>query len=247
MAKPVNAIIKGHRVLCYLAEKTQPMKVTEVARDTGISASSCFNILKTLVDLELVSFEASTKEYEFGPEVQRLANMRHSNTSLLTFSRPMLESLSNDYSCQSMLWEFSNNIRKAIAVIDPPTLVKFNFSTGSKIPIGGGSGGRALMAKRNEDLDILKAVFEEVTWQGQMSFEEYQSDIEQASKRGYAIDKGKFFNGVVSISSAIVIDGFDRDYCLTVVMLSSLHPAKKHKEIGERLKEYGQQISETMA
>ena len=63
MTQKVNAIANGYSILKLLAAQTSAQGVTTIAKSTGISPSSSFNILRTLVDLELAEFDDKTKGY----------------------------------------------------------------------------------------------------------------------------------------------------------------------------------------
>ena len=45
----VGSVVQALAILRHLSEASKPLGVTAVARALGISPSSCFNLLKTLV------------------------------------------------------------------------------------------------------------------------------------------------------------------------------------------------------
>ena len=69
MTQKVNAIANGYAILKLLATQAVEHGVTDISKSTGISPSSCFNILRTLVDLDLAEFDEKTKGYSLGPGI----------------------------------------------------------------------------------------------------------------------------------------------------------------------------------
>ncbi|MDH3279748.1 MAG: helix-turn-helix domain-containing protein, partial [Gammaproteobacteria bacterium] len=47
--KTVGALVSGLKVIRYLVQARSPVGVSQVARDIQISPSTCFNLLRTLV------------------------------------------------------------------------------------------------------------------------------------------------------------------------------------------------------
>ncbi|MFC7608066.1 helix-turn-helix domain-containing protein [Teichococcus aestuarii] len=64
--RDVGAVIHAIRILQHLAGATGPLGVAAVARGTGISPSTCFNILRTLTRARFVAFRDSDKTYTLG-------------------------------------------------------------------------------------------------------------------------------------------------------------------------------------
>ncbi|MDG7115625.1 helix-turn-helix domain-containing protein, partial [Streptococcus pneumoniae] len=69
----VGAVAHAIRILRHLAGATAPLGVAAVARGTGISPSTCFNILRTLARARFVAFNDSDKTYSLGLAVAELA------------------------------------------------------------------------------------------------------------------------------------------------------------------------------
>ncbi|MBP7568356.1 MAG: helix-turn-helix domain-containing protein, partial [Burkholderiaceae bacterium] len=71
--KLVGALVSGLSVLRYLAASGSPVGVTRIARELELNASTCFNLLKTLVHEGLVTFDDDTKTYAIGIGLVELA------------------------------------------------------------------------------------------------------------------------------------------------------------------------------
>ena len=247
MPPKVNAVANAHAILKFLAEQDSSKGVTFIARQTGISASSTYNILKTLVELELVAFRPETKGYELGVGIFELARIGISNRQILLKIQPILTKLAEEYVGQSGLWEFSGNIKFIVALGEAATPARLNLRIGQSFPIGAGSSGRAYLSRYAGDEAKLKRAFREVNWRGNLSFEEYQSGVMKAAKIGYAIDRDHLFPGVATVSSALVDPITRREYCLSCFLLSPAHSAASLRAIGEHLSTISQDLERTFS
>ena len=91
------------RILRHLAAVPRPLGVAAIARATGISPSTCFNILRTLARARLCAFRAADKTYTLGMAVAELSVglVGLSHAELL---RPELERLALNYDMLIVLW-----------------------------------------------------------------------------------------------------------------------------------------------
>ncbi|RMB04759.1 IclR family transcriptional regulator [Eilatimonas milleporae] len=237
MPPRVNAVSNAYSILRYLADQSIPKGVTEIARETNISASSSYNILKTLVELNLVAFQKDTKGYELGIGIFELARNGMTNRALLALAQPVLAKLAEQHSCQASLWELFDNSRVLVAIGQTSAIARLNVDIGTTFPIGAGSAGRIVMAEHMHNHARLKEAFDAVDWGGEFTFEEYVADVKKAAKNGFSIDRDKFFRGITTISTAFADQTTGRRYCLTIVFLSALHDRKSLASIGKKLKE----------
>jgi len=237
MTQKVNAIANGYTILKLLAVQESAQGVTGIAKATGISPSSCFNILRTLVDLNLATFDAKTKDYSLGPGIFELARDGMSHDTIVTTAQPALLTLAQKHNATFGLWEILNNAEAAlIAMGENSSLARLSLQIGSRQPIGAGSTGRANLSTQEQSNAWLKSKFSEVDWQGSINFEEYLSDINKARDQGFAVDKDKYYLGITTVSTAFAESKTGRQYCLTAVLLSGAHDDQSIDQIGHDLK-----------
>ena len=233
MKQKVNAIANGYAILKLLANQTAARGVTDIAKSSGISPSSCFNILRTLVDLELALFDEKTKAYSLGPGIFDLARTGLSHDTMVTAAQPALNALAQKHNATLGLWDIVNQSEAVlVAMGENSSPARLSLQIGSRQPIGAGATGRANLSMHEDDQSWLKSKFAEVHWQGNISFDEYFNDIKRARKRGYSVDRDKFYLGISTVSSAFDDPKTRRRYCLTAVLLSGAHNAKSIDAVG---------------
>lgn len=80
-------------VLDALAEGGAELGTNEIARRTGINASSISRLLSTLTDAGLVQHLPTTGRYRLGVRILQLASAARENLDLRAVARPLLEEL----------------------------------------------------------------------------------------------------------------------------------------------------------
>ena len=236
MAPRVNAVRNAHMILKFLADRREPVGVAVVSRHTGISPSSCFNILRTLVELRLASFHEESKGYAIGLGLFELAQNSGLNRALISTAQPILTALAQRYSCQTGLWEFSEDDRTLIAMGESQAVARLHIRIGQKMPIGAGSSGRAFMGKYYHDKARLLSAYKAVEWQGSLTFEGYVDQIGKALSAGYAVDRDELYSGVTTISSAFEDYALQRQFCLSIFILSAQYSGQEIEIMGNELK-----------
>lgn len=236
MTQKVNAIANGYTILKLLAAQSAAQGVTDIAKASGISPSSCFNILRTLVNLELALFDEKTKTYSLGPGIFELARSGLSHDTMVTAAQPALVALAQKHNATLGLWDIVNQSEAVlIAMGENSSPARLSLQIGSRQPIGAGATGRACLSMHNDDASWLEDKFSEVHWQGKLDFEEYLNDLKKAKKRGYSVDRDKYYLGISTVSSAFDDVKTGRRYCLTAVLLSGAHDAKSIQAVGKDL------------
>jgi len=102
--KLVGALTAGLKVLRYLAQAESPAGVSQVARDLDINPSTCFNLLRTLVHENLVTFNAKKKTYSAGLGLLELTKGLTERDKLVSFIRPRLEEIAHAHRVTATLW-----------------------------------------------------------------------------------------------------------------------------------------------
>lgn len=237
MPQKVNAIANGYAVLKSLAAQSAEQGVTEIAKSTGISPSSCFNILRTLVDLDLATFDEKTKGYSIGPGIFELARKGLMQEPMLAAAQSILVTLAHKHNGTLSLWDIVNDSDAVLLALGQNSSpARLQLQIGSRQPIGSGASGRAALSTYDEDIPWMKAKFAEVQWEGSISFEEYLADIQKAREVGYATDRDKFYLGISTVSAAFIEARTGKRYCLTAVLLSGAHDADSIQSVGRDLK-----------
>jgi DNA-binding IclR family transcriptional regulator len=94
-ARQVAAVQRAVAILGELADARTELGTNEIARRTGINASTISRILATLVSGGLVEHVATTGRYRLGLGVVRLANAVHERLDIRSLAQPQLAELAS--------------------------------------------------------------------------------------------------------------------------------------------------------
>jgi DNA-binding IclR family transcriptional regulator len=199
----VGAVVHALRILRCLAASTAPVGVAVVARDTGISPSTCFNILRTLSRAGFATFRTDDKTYTLGIGVAELATglVGISHAELL---RPELERLALNYEMLVVLWRVTDDHH--LVLLDrafSETAVRVEMRVGLRLPDLVGAVGRCVAAALDVPPAELRRRFAMLRWQDPPAFDAYRADVERAMATGWALDDGNLYRGLQTVAAII--------------------------------------------
>lgn len=203
--KLVGALSSGLAVLRYLAASTTPVGVSRITRDLELNASTCFNLLKTLVHEGLVVFDDATKTYTIGIGLVELARGALEQAAPTRMLRPHLQAVARDHAVTAQLWQQTPQDRVVlIDSADNPATIRIHVSIGQRLPLYLAALGRCMAAYSELPIAQLRARIDAMRWENKPSFEDYWAEVELVRQRGYAVDDGHYVRGVTAVSAPIV-------------------------------------------
>ncbi|MCW6532181.1 helix-turn-helix domain-containing protein [Sphingomonas sp. MMSM20] len=233
MTGPVRSVSQALGILRLLAE-TSPMSLSDIARVTGLSPSSCLNLLKTLVDEGVVERDARTKSYRLARAWAASEALRDgAGQGLVDRAQPLITQFARRHDAAVALWKVISRERvRAVSRAESEAGMRVAMADGQRQPLGGGAVGRALAAAQRVAPDELARRFEPVRWQAPLSLADYAAQVETATARGYAVDDGFAFRGICTV--AVAIAGVMPGFCLSASMFAGRTPAEV-AALGEEL------------
>lgn len=203
--KTVPAVENAVLILRLIASSGQAMGVTIIARKTGLSVSSAFNILRTLTRERLISFDSATKTYALGMGVLELViPLIGANPASLI--RPVLHDIAQQHQVMVALWQITQDER--IVLVDrfsPERVVQAVIADNSRLPVFSGAVGRCYVAMTGLDKVQARKGYDSVRWQSEPGFESYWRDVVAARDTRHAFDQGNLFCGL-EIAAAVARD-----------------------------------------
>jgi DNA-binding IclR family transcriptional regulator len=244
-AKDVGAVVNAIQILRHLANAEGPEGATAIARATGISPSTTFNILRTLSNEQLTSFDNETKTYRLGLGLSELA-VSFIGRSYADLIQPELERLSTSHQILITLWQVTDDAHIRVIAVSAPTVAHVNVAIGSRLPELVGAAGRCIAGLRNLPDDELRRRLTRVRWENPPSFEEYHRDAAGALEHGWAIDQDHLYRGVSMVASAITDHERQPRFIISGIGISAQHEREKLEQIGASLHETARFISRSL-
>ncbi|HMM74133.1 MAG TPA: IclR family transcriptional regulator [Gammaproteobacteria bacterium] len=246
--KLVGALVTGLRVLRYLAASGSAIGVTRIARELDLHASTCFNVLKTLVHEELVIFDEDTKTYSIGLGLVELAKGALEQASLVRMLRPHLEAIANAHRVTATLWHRSSKDRVTLVdLADTSATIRVHMSIGQRLPMYIAALGRCMAAYSELTEEQLRKRIAELRWEDAPTFDEYYAEVKRVRERGYAIDDGNYVKGVTTVSAPVVDSNNRAIMALSAVGLSAQLNKTAIRQLGEDLHTRTSNISRALS
>lgn len=185
----IRVIHKAFDILEYLAkEPRQRKKLNEISGHFRMNASTCANILKTMVQHKFVDQTDPRGGYMLGPMIYYLSRMSAYRGDLITAAEPLMASLVKKVNETVLLAILRGNERFIVLQIDGNQHIQVNRDMFFNDNIYDTATGRLLLAHSNEkELDACLAVhgLPGSRWPEVKSIKKLKSAFENIRRHGY--------------------------------------------------------------
>ncbi len=241
VVKPVSNAI---RILRYLSELGSPARAINIARNLSINASTCFNILRTLVLEGIVDFDPLSKTYTTGIGLTRLVENLLTEGQRIAAVIPHMRDVAAEFSVTVTLWKRHGPDRIVLVKSEAsPTNLRIEMAEGQQLPVLMGSTGRVIAPHLGLNNKQLRALFRTTRWQRPLSFEKYWEQVECAGKKGFAVDEGYFARGIRTMAAPVYDRAGSVTFTLVAVMVAGQHEEKTVEKLGAALKEQASKLT----
>ncbi len=246
--KLVGALASGLAIVRYLSVAGAPVGVSRIARHLGLNSSTCFNLLKTLVHERLVVFDEATKTYGVGLGLVELAKGALESASYARLVHPHLEAVAAGHNVTATLWQRASDDRVVlVARADNDATMRVHMNVGQRLPTYISALGRTIAANSGLSRAELRRRFDGLRWDVSPGFGAYLRSVEEAGRKGYAVDAGCYVKGVTSVSAA-VLDASNRPVmAISGTGFSAQLSRVAVKALGEKLRDHAQLVSRALS
>jgi DNA-binding IclR family transcriptional regulator len=230
-SKSIRRAIKLIRVISD--HQGKGVRLSNIARESGLHVATVRRILKALVDEGLVQYNKISKQYYLGLE---LFNLKFSGNQfeIIHRLRPVLESAAKQTGETVFLVIRSGNDSLCVDLVEGSAPIRIMpYSIGTRTPLGIGAGALSLIFKL-PDSEIDQILSSNESRYAQYSAggknKIYQA-ILQSRERGYTISRNLFVDGVggvgvpiydqnghvlAAISVASLVEKLNPNYCMVL-------------------------------
>lgn len=225
----------------------EPASMTQIAQALQINPSTCFNILKTLEQGELLHFDPDTKHYELGTGLSDLGAAVSEEGAVLTTARMKALEFVRRYKlimliCQKAEDDSFMVIDKMRGRPDP----RGTAPLGGKVPPNG-----AVLAKAYYAYQSDQVVDEMLELHGLPSrtptsittVANFKDELAEVRERGYSVSVGEYEVDYNAVGAAILSPARTPILLMIVTGHSSFMPERLIPAIGQRLSEAVRDIS----
>lgn len=196
--KPVPAVQHVLEIFRYLQETgNKPQSLSRIARGAGLNVSTCFNVLKTLMNGHLIAFDATTKEYRLGVGLAELGAMvdvqRHTREVAIEEARR----ISNAVGLGCFLLALSEHEEFVVLdKVDSKNRIRTTIDVGATFPSTGSLASKAWFAWQSASVidDIIaRHDLHAYTERSITNAGEFKDELAAVRKRGYGISEGEYY------------------------------------------------------
>lgn len=243
----VKPVVNAIRILRHLSQSGTPERAVDVARTLGINPSTCFNILRTLVAEDVLTFDALSKTYSAGIGLARLAQQMVTTGHRLELARGPMHDTAARFKVTVTLWRRLGSDRIVLmATESSPTDLRIEMVHGQRLPVLMGASGRLFAAHMGLNESQVREIFDEMRWARPLSFETYWREVNRARRRGFAVDDGYFSSGIAAIAAPVFNEAGEIAYAVSAVTFRNHHDEADIDAIGEGLKELAESLKSVL-
>lgn len=203
-ASKAPAISRAAAVLRLLGRSDTPLGLGAIARELGLSPSTCLYVLRALTAEEFVAFDADTKRYALEAGVLTLARNWLRRDRFNDLAQPVLDEMSRTFDA-TLLGVHIVGLDHIIVVAASQARTSFHLSAqiGSRFPALISATGRCIAAFGGHSEAELEARFQTLRWDEAPSLEAWRAQVGQTREQGFAVDEGNYISGVTVVAAPV--------------------------------------------
>lgn len=197
---PVGAVDHALQLLMLLREMPD-LRVTDAARELGVSASTAHRILSTLEHRGFVTQDRLTRAYRVGPALIELGFSSTRAIDLREVSEPHLAALTAELGETVNLLVLQDASVRFVAGFEADQRVRTHVLTGTLLPAYATSGGKVLLAElpREELRTLYPRGLRRFTPQTR-TFTQLLDELALVLMRGYAVNQEESVSGLSAVA-----------------------------------------------
>lgn len=200
----VPSISRALAALHILGQSPTPLGVQAIARQLGVVTSSCYYLLKALVDEEMVAFDPDTKRYSIGPGVLTLAHYWFRQHKFGDLVQPHLDQIGETFDVTVVATQiFGLEHVTIIAISRSAGGFRYSAHIGTRFPALTSATGRCIAAFGGHPEADIEAHFRQIQWDHPLDYAAWREQVELTRARGYAVDAGNFVSGMASVAAPV--------------------------------------------
>ncbi len=241
----VPAIHKCFSILELLAQSKEPMGISDISRKLDLNKSSVFNIVHTLVELNVLENQPDGKSV-FGTRFYILGNMAGRRSPLIQTAHPYLETINEKTKLSAFLGLRSDLQTILIDKVDSAHGIKVSSEIGMRMPILAGPGIKAMLSLLpDEEIDEILSRTELSRYTPYTIIDKglYKKEIMEVRRNGIAYDRQEYIEGMVAFAIPIKSKSRDLQAAIWAVGLTHQVPDSSISELTELLKGISEEIN----
>jgi len=234
----VPAVDKCFAILEALAQSNESMGISELSRQLHLNKSTVFNLLHTLIDLNVLESQAEGK-FSLGTRFYALGNMAGKRSALIRIAHPFLETINEQTKLSAFLGLRSDVHAILIDKVDSAYGIKVSSEIGMRMPSLAGAGIKAMLSQLPDaqiDEILARTKLKRYTPYSVVNKAVYRKQILEVRKEGIAYDREEYIEGMVAAAVPVQAGNKHVQAAIWTVGLTRQVPDSFFPELTELLK-----------
>jgi DNA-binding IclR family transcriptional regulator len=236
----VPAVLSAISILHHLQDNgNRPLTMTEFSRDLGLNGSTCFNLLRTLADYRLLSYDPDTRRYSLGLALVELAAIVDDHGKLVEIAKAHADRVARELGQVCLI------LRKAtdgsflvVGKAEGTGNLRVTASVGDRFPPNGAVLAKAYYAWCPEDQVARMLARDGLPARSNRSITNYgdfKRELIKVRVRGYSTSISEYLPGHNAVGAAVVTPDGTPSLLLVVTGFAALITPEQMPYIGARL------------
>ncbi|CAM3710923.1 IclR family transcriptional regulator [Cytobacillus oceanisediminis] len=241
----VPAVDSAFKILTLLSRKKfNKSNLTEIAKATSLTPTTCYRILQKLEELSIVRYDKGSKRYSLGPYLVVLGERAKENLFDISVILPYLEGLSEQTGLTTFLVNRIGKKRSTILAKVEGEEFGINVSVGRHFSVVDGAYGKCLLAYMDEEeSDELLRMNDGLRKLSEQEIIELKKELPTIRKSGYATTFGEYIEGIVGVSAPIFNNGESVEMAIAIIGMTAQLKDQDIEKMGEKIKGVATEIS----
>jgi len=202
---PVESVAKAAELLRLFGQHSE-LRLSDVGQTIGVAASTAHRLLTTLEASGMISQNTTTRCYEPGPELLRLARALTPSVSRWSYARPFLADLGERVGATVSVVTLQHTDAAFVESVEAQTPLRVGSRLGARMPASCVSGGKILLAALSDEELLARypdEALETLTPRSIRTRTELLAELKQVRRRGSATNFGESEPDVSGVAVAV--------------------------------------------
>jgi IclR family transcriptional regulator, KDG regulon repressor len=191
-------------ILDLLAAASDPVRLTDVAREVGITLPTASRLVSTLEAHGYAAQDPATRRYTIGLRAFGLGQLAAAGRDLRAVALPHMRQLNEATGEVVHLGVYHDGAVVYVEKLDSRHAVAPSSAIGSRAPAACVATGKSLLAHQSHDeIDRVIGAGLRRPGGGTVSPEELAADLEETRRRGYAVNRESWREGVSGVAAPV--------------------------------------------
>lgn len=200
----MRSVERALDIVDILVDRGRPLRLAEVARESGLHIATAQRILRVLHDRNYVA--KGSAGYTVGASVVAAAYSFLNGNQLALAAVPVLQELADALGLTASLSVRVGSARVLVERIEGTSPLRYQLPIGGRLPLHLGAGKVFLADLPLEERErILTGLGEHIVTAGgeEVSLPDLKSNLDEIAARGYAISRSERVIGAVSVAAPV--------------------------------------------